>query len=142
MPTLQSQDMKERRQFVDNNEKISFGLRIRELRKVLEMTQNDFAIRIGLTQNTITKYETGLRSPSKQIVISICREFNVNEDWLRTGKGDMFNPMSEDEELDLYIGRISGGEDKFKKNLLKALCKLSEDEWNVLKKIISEMKEG
>lgn len=127
---------------MDNNENISFGLRIRELRKVLEMTQNDFAIRIGLTQNTITKYETGLRSPSNQIVISICREFNVNEDWLRTGKGDMFNPMSEDEELDLYIGRISGSQDKFKKNLLKTLCKLSEDEWNVLKKIISEMKEG
>ena len=120
---------------MDNNENISFGLRIRELRKV-------FAIRIGLTQNTITKYETGLRSPSNQIVISICREFNVNEDWLRTGKGDMFNPMSEDEELDNYIGRISGGEDKFKKNLLKTLCKLTDEEWNVLKKIIAEMKEG
>lgn len=127
---------------MENNENISFGLRIRELRKTLEMTQNDFAVRIGLTQNTITKYETGLRSPSNQIVISICREFNVNEDWLRTGNGDMFNPMSEDEELDLYIGRISGSEDKFKKNLLKTLCKLTEEEWNVLKKIISEMKEG
>lgn len=127
---------------MENSENISFGLRIRELRKTLEMTQNDFAIRIGLTQNTITKYETGLRSPSNQIVISICREFNVNEDWLRTGAGDMFNPMSEDEELDLYIGRISGSEDKFKKNLLKALCKLTDEEWNVLKKIIAEMKEG
>lgn len=127
---------------MENTENISFGLRIRELRKTLEMTQNDFAVRIGLTQNTITKYETGLRSPSNQIVISICREFNVNEDWLRTGNGDMFNPMSEDEELDNYIGRISGGEDKFKKNLLKALCKLTDEEWNVLKKIIAEMKEG
>lgn len=127
---------------MENTENISFGLRIRELRKTLEMTQNDFAVRIGLTQNTITKYETGLRSPSNQIVISICREFNVNEDWLRTGNGDMFNPMSEDEELDNYIGHISGGEDKFKKNLLKALCKLTDEEWNVLKKIIAEMKEG
>lgn len=127
---------------MENGENISFGLRIRELRKTLEMTQSDFAVRIGLTQNTITKYETGLRSPSNQIVISICREFNVNEDWLRTGAGDMFNPMSEDEELDLYIGRISGSDDNFKKNLLKALCKLTEDEWDVLKKIISEMKEG
>ena len=54
----------------------------------------------------------------------------------------MFNPMSEDEELDMYIGRISGGEDKFKKNLLKALSKLTDEEWNVLKKIIAEMKEG
>lgn len=127
---------------MENTENISFGLRIRELRKTLEMTQNDFAVRIGLTQNTITKYETGLRSPSNQIVISICREFNVNEEWLKTGNGDMFNPMSEDEELDMYIGRISGSEDKFKKNLLKALCKLTNEEWNVLKKIIAEMKEG
>lgn len=116
--------------------------RIKELRKALNMTQNDFGTRIGLTPNTVTNYETGRRVPSNQVIFSICREFNVNEDWLRTGNGDMFNPMSEDEELDLYIGRISGGEDKFKKNLLKALCKLSEDEWNVLKKIISEMKEG
>ena len=89
---------------MDNTENISFGLRIKDLRKTLEMTQSDFAVRIGLTQNTITKYETGLRSPSNQIVISICREFNVNEDWLRTGNGDMFNPISEDEELDLYVG--------------------------------------
>lgn len=125
---------------MDNTENISFGLRIKDLRKTLEMTQNDFAVRIGLTQNTITKYETGLRSPSNQIVISICREFNVNEEWLRTGNGEMFSPMSEDEELDLYVGRISGGTDEFKKNLIKTLCKLSEDEWDVLKKIISEMK--
>jgi len=125
---------------MDSN--IAFGLRIRELRKTLGMTQNDFAVQIGLTQNTITKYETGLRSPSNQIVISICREFNVSEAWLRTGKGEVFNPMSEDEELDLYIGRISGGDDSFKKNLIKSLCKLSEDEWDVIKKIVEDMKKG
>lgn len=77
-----------------------------------------------------------------RMILSIVTRHNVNEDWLRTGNGDMFNPMSEDEELDMYIGRISGSEDKFKKNLLKALCKLTDEEWNVLKKIIAEMKEG
>lgn len=116
--------------------------RIKLLRKTLKMTQNDFGARIGLTPNTVTNYETGRRNPSSSVIFSICREFNVNEDWLRTGVGDMFNPMSEDEELDLYIGRISGSDDNFKKNLLKTLCKLTEDEWNVLKKIISETKEG
>jgi transcriptional regulator with XRE-family HTH domain len=128
---------------METNEKSSFGLRIKELRKTLNMTQNDFAARIGLGQNTITKYETGLRSPSNQIVFSICREFNVNEDWLRTGKEPMFNSISEDEEFDLYVGRISkkkNKEDKFKKDLIKALCKLSDEEWNVLKKIVSEIK--
>lgn len=114
--------------------------RIKELRKALNLTQNELGSRIGMTPNTITNYETGRRVPSNQVIFSICREFNVNEDWLRTGNGDMFNPISEDEELDLYVGRISGGTDEFKKNLIKTLCKLSEDEWNVLKKIISEMK--
>jgi transcriptional regulator with XRE-family HTH domain len=114
--------------------------RIKELRKALNLTQNELGSRIGMTPNTITNYETGRRVPSNQVIFSICREFNVNEDWLRTGNGDMFNPISEDEELDLYVGRISGGADEFKKNLIKTLCKLSEDEWDVLKKIISEMK--
>lgn len=116
--------------------------RIKELRKCLGMTQNDFGVRIGLTPNTITNYETGRRIPSNQVIFSICREFNVNEEWLRTGNGNMFNPLTADEELDLYIGNISGGKDMFKINLIKALCKLSEDEWQVLKKIIAEAKEG
>ena len=116
--------------------------RIKELRKVLGLTQTAFASSIGLTGAAITRIEKGDRNTSNQALLSICREFNVNEDWLRTGAGDMFNPMSEDEELDLYIGRISGSDDNFKKNLLKSLCKLTEDEWDVLKKIISEMKEG
>ena len=114
--------------------------RIKELRKSLSLTQNEFGTRIGLTPNTVTNYETGRRVPSNQVIFSICREFNVNEDWLRNGTGDMFAPISEDEEFDLYVGRISGGSDDFKKKLIKSLCKLSEDEWDVLKKIISDMK--
>ena len=118
--------------------------RIKAIRKhpSINLNQEEFGKRVGVKGNTIGNYELGLRNPSEAVIFSICREFNVNEDWLRTGNGDMFNPMSEDEELDMYIGRISGGEDKFKKNLLKALCKLTDEEWNVLKKIIAEMKEG
>lgn len=118
--------------------------RIKAIRKhdSISLSQEAFGNRIGLTKTAISKIEKGASNMSEQTILSICREFNVSENWLRTGAGDMFNPMSEDEELDLYIGRISGSDDKFKKNLLKALCKLTEDEWNVLKKIISEMKEG
>lgn len=116
--------------------------RLKKLRTYLGLSQEAFGETVGVTKAAISRIESGVNSLSDRMILSIVTRHNVSEDWLRTGNGNMFNPMSEDEELDLYIGRISGGEDKFKKNLLKALCKLSEDEWNVLKKIISEMKEG
>jgi len=65
------------------------------LRKALNLTQQEFANRIGSVQNTITGYETGRRIPSSQVLTLICREFNVNETWLRTGEGGdaaMFAP--------------------------------------------------
>lgn len=116
--------------------------RLKKLRTSLGLSQEAFGETVGVTKAAISRIESGVNSLSDRMILSIVTQHNVNEDWLRTGNGTMFNPMSEDEELDLYIGRISGGEDTFKKNLLKALCKLSEDEWDVLKKIISEMKEG
>lgn len=64
--------------------------RIREVRSALGLTQNEFGSRLGVARNTVANYETGNRSPSNQIVISICREFNVNEDWLKDGQGEMF----------------------------------------------------
>ena len=111
--------------------------RLKELRKALGLKQGDFAASLSISQGHLSDIENGRKEVSERVISISALKFNANEDWLRTGEGNMFNPMSEDEELDLYIGRISGGEDKFKKNLLKALCKLSEDEWNVLKKIIS-----
>ena len=116
--------------------------RLKQLRKALNLKQGDFAAALSISQGHLSDVENGRKEVSDRS-ISICSlKFNDHEEWLKTGNGDMFNPMSEDEELDMYIGRISGGEDKFKKNLLKALCKLTNEEWNVLKKIIAEMKEG
>lgn len=60
------------------------------------MTQAEFASRIGSVQNTITGYESGRRNPSAPVIALICKEFNVNEEWLRTGKGEMFNPAPTD----------------------------------------------
>ena len=67
------------------------GERIKELRKALGLTQTKFGDRIGLKQNSVALIETG-RPTSDQTIFAICREFRVNEDWLRTGAGEMFVP--------------------------------------------------
>lgn len=68
--------------------------RIRELRKNLGLSQTEFGERLGLKQTTIAGYETRGRTPIDAVISLICREFNVNETWLRTGAGDMFTMPS------------------------------------------------
>jgi len=65
--------------------------RIKKLRKALDLTQQEFADKIGMKRNTVANYETDRNEPSNSVVSLICREFNVNETWLRTGEGEMFN---------------------------------------------------
>ncbi len=69
---------------------MNIGDRIKKVRISLDMTQTEFAKRIGSMQNTITRYETNNRNPSASVIALICREFNVNEEWLKTGAGEMF----------------------------------------------------
>lgn len=64
--------------------------RIKQIRSYYNMTQTQFGAKIGLKGNTITSYETGLRTPTDSAIISICREYNVNRQWLETGEGNMF----------------------------------------------------
>ena len=66
------------------------NLRIKKVRKALELTQQAFAENIGLKQNSIALIESGKRNISDQALLSICREFNVREEWLREGTGEMF----------------------------------------------------
>ena len=63
--------------------------RIKALRKTLGLTQQEFADRVGLKRNSLANYETGRNTPMDAVMKSICREFNVNETWLRTGNGEM-----------------------------------------------------
>ena len=69
--------------------------RIKMIREHYKLTQDEFGKRIGSARNTIANYESGNRSPSNSVVLSICREFNVNEDWLRDGTGDMLRAEEE-----------------------------------------------
>ena len=78
--------------------------RIRKIRRDLDLTQQEFADRIGIKRNTIANYETGRNEPIDSVVSLICREFGVNEEWLRDGTGEMFAPDASD-ELEALVKR-------------------------------------
>ena len=78
--------------------------RIRKLRRMLDLTQEKFAERIGIKRNTVATYESGRNEPVDSVVALICREFNVNEEWLRYGTGEMFAPDVSD-ELEALVKR-------------------------------------
>ena len=80
--------------------------RIRLLRKELGLIQSDFGNKIGVKQGTVAGYESGARTPLDAVVSSICREFDVNEEWLRTGEGEMFEQMTEQQKLLKYTGML------------------------------------
>ncbi len=72
--------------------------RIRKVRKEAGLTQEEFAKRLGIKRNTVATYETTCKIPMDSIITSICREFNVNEEWLRNGVGEMYiHPQSMDD---------------------------------------------
>ena len=112
--------------------------RLRNLRKSLNLTQQDFADKIGIKRNTLANYEIGRNEPIDAVISLICKEFNVNEEWLRTGKGEMFNATGDD-ELAYLVGQLCGSDDEFKKEFVKTLCKLSDKQWKVFKEFIDEV---
>lgn len=77
--------------------------RIKAVRRHYHLTMSAFGSRIGIKNSSISLLESGKNNPSERTILAICREFNVNEEWLRTGKGDMFN---QDEPS--ILARLSG----------------------------------
>lgn len=70
--------------------------RLKALRKELGLTQERFAERLRMKRNSIANYEIGRNEPIDAVISLICKEFNVNEEWLRTGKGPMYNIQKDD----------------------------------------------
>lgn len=117
--------------------------RVKELRKALGLSGEKFGEKIGLKKVAVSQIETGRNNLTEQNIISICREFKVNEDWLRYGTGEMFKEKSLDEEIISFIGDIQwDAEDNFKKRFISAIAKLNDNEWEVIEKIMKNMAIG
>lgn len=82
--------------------------RIKELRKRLNLTQQEFSDRLSIKRGAVANYEVGRNTPSDSVIALICREFNVSERWLREGEGEMFLPQDDADELMALAGRFLG----------------------------------
>lgn len=114
--------------------------RLKILRKKLDLTQQEFAERIGSKRNTVAKYETEANTPSTAVVSLICREFNVNEDWLRNGNGDMFLPVDRNADIAKLTKQLLNEEtNSFKNRFVSILANLTVEEWEFLEKKAKEL---
>lgn len=112
------------------------GERVREIRKVLNMTMEQFGEKIGVTKATISNIENGNRNATEHMTKSICREFNVSYMWLTNGDGEMF--LDTDDDIIETIDRIMMGENEFHKNLFKTFARLDENELLALESIMNK----
>lgn len=114
--------------------------RIRKLRKTLDLTQQAFADRLNIKRNTVATYEAGKSNPSDAAINLICREFNVSEEWLRTGEGEMFRELSRDQELANFFGDVLRGEsDDFRKRFISMLSRLDTTDWEALERMAEKL---
>lgn len=112
--------------------------RIRQVRMNANLSQTEFAERINLSKNFISLVENGGREPSDRTIRDICREFGVNETWLRTGVGDPFLPSVREQEIAALTKTLmSDRPESFRSRLVTALLKFPPDapEWEALERI-------
>lgn len=118
--------------------------RLKEIRKSNPdgKTQETFANYLGISKENIASYESGRRNPSDSFIKLVCEKCNVNEDWLRTGNGEMFMPETKDEQISKMLANVMKSEDgNFKKKLISALAQLDKDGWDKLEEFVDMISE-
>lgn len=115
--------------------------RVRELRKkhLNNMTLEQFGERIGLKKSALSHLENGNANLTDQTRRSICREFNVNEDWLLNGTGEPFVAKSRNDEITDFVKGLSTDNEDFKAKLVTILSRMTADEWDLLEKMVRRL---
>ena len=110
--------------------------RIKELRKVMNLSQEKFGELLGITKSGVSDIESGRRKVTDQHVIMLVNN-GVSEEWLRTGNGDMFVPGIKDKQISAMLADVmKSGEDSFRHRLVSALARLDDEGWDNLEKLI------
>lgn len=113
--------------------------RIIKIRKDKNLSQEKFADKLNLSRNFINQVEAGKKNLSDRSISDICREFSVNEEWLRNGTGNMYIPV--ENKLESYLAMISKGDDDFIKDIVEVYMELDQTSKEALKQIGLKMAE-
>lgn len=117
--------------------------RIKAVRKALSLNQTEFGAKIGVKQGTVAAYENGSRVPLDSVVVSICREFGVSEQWLRTGEGEMFLCLSREEEITKFAMSIVRNPDsEFQRRFISVLAQLTPEQWKLMEQMAHQLLGG
>ena len=113
--------------------------RIKLIRKHFGLSQTEFGARIGVKQTSVAGYETGARVPLDAVINAICKEFRVRDEWLRTGEGEMFYPISRDKEIASYTDALlSDSPDSLRSIVISYLMKWDVEDWEAVAKILKK----
>jgi len=116
--------------------------RIKLIRKNKGLSQEEFGKRLSVTKASISRIEAGINNPSDQTIKLICSEFNVNEDWLRTGAGGEENMfISEDMQYFQNVGKLAQEKNEFKKFYLNMMMGLPDEYWDYIYKEFKKFEE-
>lgn len=110
--------------------------RIKKIRTDLNLTQQQFADKLGIKRGAIANYEIGRNAPIDAVISLICDKFDVNETWLRTGEGKPYIEISKENQLMTWAGNVLKDEsDSFRRRFVNMLMELDEDGWEALEKM-------
>lgn len=116
--------------------------RIKEVRKAEKLTQVKFGEKLSVSRDVISSLESGRVEPKPIFLNYLCEVFNINKDWLFNGHGEMYNTLSEDEELAFLMGQITADDNPLLKKLIKILSQIdNEDDLDAILSIAKRFSE-
>lgn len=117
--------------------------RLRKIREESKLGMREFAERLGMSHSAISLLENGKRNPSSQFIKSVCREFNISEEWLKTGKGEMYSLEGSLKKKADQAAQLYGMDpDSFQYRLLTELLELSEEELSAVEDFMKRIING
>lgn len=103
------------------------------------LTKTAFAERLKVSQQHISRLAKD-GTPSDRTIVDICREFGVNEHWLRTGEGEMFVLLSREEEITKFLMTVIRDPDsEFQRQLLATMAKLEPAQWKLMEQMLDDL---